>query len=150
MTDHCFNAEQIMEVLPHRPPFLLVDRITRLEEGVGAAGVRAVSMTDPVFQGHFPGAPIYPGVLIVEALAQVGAFALLYQAENRGRLAYFTRIQNARFYAPVSPGDMLTLSTRLTKQRLNVGFAEGEAYVGDTLVCKAEIAFALGEQPSTA
>lgn len=97
------NIQQIMEILPHRPPFLLVDRITECEPGVKATGVKCVTMNEPFFVGHFPGNPIMPGVLILEALAQTGAVAALSLPENRGKLAIFGGVKNARFKQPVRP-----------------------------------------------
>ena len=103
------NIQQIMEILPHRPPFLLVDRITDCEPGVKATGVKCVTMNEPFFVGHFPGNPIMPGVLILEALAQTGAVAALSLPENRGKLAIFGGVKNARFKQPVRPGDVLVV-----------------------------------------
>lgn len=140
-----YDAKAIQAILPHRHPFLLIDRIIAIEEGKSATGISNISMKDAVFQGHFPDEPIYPGVLIVEAMAQVGAVALLAMAENKGKKAYFTRIQNARFQKPVRPGDVLEITTSLTKQRLNIGFADAVAKVGEDIVCQATIAFALGD-----
>ena len=109
------NIQQIMEILPHRPPFLLVDRITECEPGVKAAGIKCVTMNEPFFVGHFPGNPIMPGVLILEALAQTGAVAALSLPENRGKLAIFGGVKNARFKQPVRPGDVLELWDRILK-----------------------------------
>ena len=103
------NAQQIEEILPHRYPFLLVDRITECEPGQKAAGIKCVSVNEPYFCGHFPGHPVMPGVLIIEALAQVGAVALLTLEEFRGKIALFGGIKNARFRRPVQPGDVLRL-----------------------------------------
>ena len=111
------NIQQIMEILPHRPPFLLVDRITDCEPGVKATGVKCVTMNEPFFVGHFPGNPIMPGVLILEALAQTGAVAALSLPENRGKLAIFGGVKNARFKQPVRPGDVLELSCELVEQQ---------------------------------
>lgn len=138
-----YDAQAIQKVLPHRAPFLLIDRITELEAGSSATGIHAVSIADPVFTGHFPDEAIYPGVLIIEAMAQVGAFAILSEDENKGKKAYFVRIEKARFLKPVRPGDTLVLTTRLLRRRLHIGFAEGEAFVDGEKVCEAEIAFAL-------
>ena len=118
------NIQQIMEILPHRPPFLLVDRITDCEPGVKATGVKCVTMNEPFFVGHFPGNPIMPGVLILEALAQTGAVASLSLPENRGKLAIFGGVKNARFKQPVRPGDVLVLSCELVEQHGLVGFGK--------------------------
>ncbi|MDO5712807.1 MAG: 3-hydroxyacyl-ACP dehydratase FabZ [Tissierellia bacterium] len=139
-----YNSNSIMNFLPHRYPFLLIDRILEVEEGVSATGIKNITITDPVFQGHFPDEHVYPGVLIVESMAQVGAVALLSMEENKGKKAYFTRIKNVKFIHPVIPGDTLMITTTLTKMRLNVGFASCEARVDERVVCKGEIAFALG------
>ena len=104
------DIKEIMEILPHRPPFLLVDRIVECEPGKSAKGIKCVSMNEPFFPGHFPGQPIMPGVLILEALAQTGAVAALSLPENRGKLAVFGGVKNCRFKKPVTPGDVLELS----------------------------------------
>ena len=110
------NAQQIEEILPHRYPFLLVDRITECEPGQKAAGIKCVSVNEPYFCGHFPGHPVMPGVLIIEALAQVGAVALLTLEEFRGKIALFGGIKNARFRRPVQPGDVLRLECELIRR----------------------------------
>ncbi len=140
------NTQEIMQIIPHRYPFLMVDVIEELEEGRRAVGRKAVSVGEPCFQGHFPGEPVMPGVLIVEALAQVGAVALLSLEEYRGKTAYFAGIQNARFKKKVVPGDVLRLETELIKRKGPVGIGVGKAYVGETLVAQAELTFAVGEE----
>ncbi|RVU54830.1 3-hydroxyacyl-ACP dehydratase FabZ [Anaerosphaera multitolerans] len=140
-----YNSNEIMEILPHRHPFLLVDKIVEYKEGDYAKGIKNISISDPVFQGHFPNNHIYPGVLIVETMAQVGAVAILSTEENRGKLAFFTSIKSARFLKMVRPGDTLEITAKLKSQKLNIGFATCEAYVKGELVCKAEISFAIGE-----
>ncbi len=142
------TAEQIMEIIPHRPPFLLVDRILEIEEGGRAVGIKQVTMNEPVFGGHFPGHPIMPGVLIIEALAQVGAVALLSQPQHRGKIAYFARIDGARFRKPVTPGDSLRLEVTLDKMRGPVGKGKGVANVDGVVVAEGEFTFALGESGS--
>ena len=109
------DANQIQEILPHRPPFLLVDRITGGEPGVWAQGIKCVTVNEPFFAGHFPGYHVMPGVLIMEALAQVGAVAILSLPENKGKLAFFGGIKNARFKRQVVPGDVLELRCELTR-----------------------------------
>ncbi len=142
------NAQQIMEILPHRPPFLLVDRIVELEAGVRAVGLKQVTINEPFFVGHFPGYPIMPGVLIVEALAQVGAVALLNQPEWAGKLALFAGIDGVRFKKPVTPGDTLRLEVTLEKMRRIIGKGRGVATVNDVVVAEGELTFAVVERTS--
>ncbi|MBI3977352.1 MAG: 3-hydroxyacyl-ACP dehydratase FabZ [Chloroflexi bacterium] len=137
------DARAIQAVIPHRYPFLLVDRIEELEPGVRAIGLKNVSVNEPFFQGHFPGDPIMPGVLIVEALAQVGAVAILSLPENAGRLVLFAGIDGCRFRRPVVPGDVLRLEVVLTKQRGPVGKGSARATVGGKVVADGELTFAL-------
>ncbi|MEE9198735.1 MAG: 3-hydroxyacyl-ACP dehydratase FabZ [Dehalococcoidia bacterium] len=139
------TSEEIQAILPHRWPFLLVDKIQELEPGIRAIGIKNVSINEPFFQGHFPGHPIMPGVLIVEALAQVGSVALLSLEENRGKVGYFAGIDSFRFRRPVRPGDVLRLEVTLTKMRRGIGKGEARAEVEGTLVAKGELIFALGE-----
>ncbi|MCI9028274.1 MAG: 3-hydroxyacyl-ACP dehydratase FabZ [Lawsonibacter sp.] len=142
------NIDQIEAILPHRYPFLLVDRITECVPGEGAKGIKCVTANEPFFQGHFPGFKVMPGVLIIEALAQVGAVAILTEAGSEGRLALFGGIKNARFKRQVRPGDVLELSCQLTARKGPVGFGTAEARVEGKLACKAELTFALTERPS--
>lgn len=139
------TIEQIMEIIPHRPPFLLIDRILELEEGARAVGLKQVTMNEPFFQGHFPGQPIMPGVLQIEALAQVGAVALLSQPQNKGKIALFARIDGVRFRKPVTPGDSLRLEVTLEKMRGPVGKGKGVATVDGTVVTQGEFTFALAD-----
>ena len=139
------TIEQIMEIIPHRPPFLLIDRILELEEGVRAVGLKQVTMNEPFFQGHFPGQPIMPGVLQIEALAQVGAVALLSQPQSKGKIALFARIDGVRFRKPVTPGDSLRLEVSLEKMRGPVGKGKGIATVDGLVVCEGEFTFALAD-----
>ena len=141
------NIEQIQALLPHRYPFLLVDQITDCTPGQGARGRKCVTANEPFFQGHFPGYKVMPGVLIIEALAQVGAVAILSVPENRGRLALFGGIKNARFKQQVRPGDVLELECELTAQRGPVGFGTATAKVNGKTACKAELTFALTPGP---
>lgn len=122
------NIDEILKILPHRPPFLLIDRIDEMEPGKRAVGTKCVSFNEPYFAGHFPGMPIMPGVLIIEALAQVGAVAILSVEENRGKVAFFGGIQNARFRDKVVPGDVLRLEVEMTKVKGPVGYGMAKAY----------------------
>ncbi len=140
------NINQIMEIIPHRYPFLLVDKIIELEEGKRAVGIKNVTMNEPYFQGHFPERPIMPGVLICEALAQVGAVVILALPENQDKLAVFTGINNFKFRHQVVPGETLRLEAELTKMRGHIGKAEVCAYVGEDVAAKGEISFALVEK----
>ena len=137
------NSNEIMEILPHRYPFLLVDRITQCEPGKMAVGRKCVSVNEPFFCGHFPQYHVMPGVLILEALAQVGAVAILSEPENRGKIALFGGVKNARFKRQVRPGDVLELRCELTQRRGPVGFGTAEATVDGQLACRAELTFAI-------
>ncbi|MCM8748333.1 3-hydroxyacyl-ACP dehydratase FabZ [Thermomicrobiaceae bacterium CFH 74404] len=143
------DAQQIQEIIPHRYPFLLVDRIVEIEWGQRAVGVKNVTVNEPFFQGHFPGNPIMPGVLIVEALAQVGAVAILGMEEHRGKLAFFAGIERVRFKRPVRPGDVLRLEVQVGKMRRNIGTGTGRATVDGQVVAEGELMFALID-PETA
>jgi len=143
--DQKLDVKDIMNVLPHRYPFLLVDGIAELEPGKRAVGFKNVTINEPFFQGHFPGEPIMPGVMIVEALAQVGGVAVLSMPENRGKLALFTGINNFRFKQIVKPGDRLNLTVIMTGMRSNIGKGEAEAKVDGKVVASGELWFALAE-----
>ncbi len=147
MTDH-LDINQIMEIIPHRYPFLLVDRIIELEAGKRAVGLKNVSANEPFFQGHFPGNPVMPGVLIIEAMAQTGAVALLSIPENQGKLGLFAGLEGVRFRRPVLPGDQLRLELEITKVRGPIGKGQGKAWVGEDLACEAELMFALTDARS--
>ena len=138
------NKEQIKEIIPHREPFLLVDQVEEMEVGKSIKATKFVREDEYYFQGHFPGRPIMPGVLIVESLAQAGGIALLSMSEHKGKLAVFGSIKNARFKKQVVPGDTLTLNVTLDRLRSSSGTGIAEAYVGDVLACKCEIMFAFG------
>jgi 3-hydroxyacyl-[acyl-carrier-protein] dehydratase len=140
------DIQQIQAIIPHRYPFLLVDRILEIEEGKRAVGIKNVSANESFFVGHFPEYPVMPGVLIVEALAQVGAVAMLKKEENRGRLAFFTGIDNCRFKKQVKPGDQLRLEVEIIRAKGPIGKGKGVAKVDGELVCETEIMFALGDK----
>lgn len=139
------NVTEIQQILPHRYPFLLVDRITEGEPGEYAAGIKCVTANEAHFCGHFPGHPVMPGVLILEALAQVGAVAILCLPENKGKIALFGGIKNARFKQQVVPGDVLQLRCTLTAQRGPVGFGKAEARVNGKIAAQAELSFVVTE-----
>lgn len=139
------NTKQIMEIIPHRQPFLLIDTIEELEEGTRAVGKKCVTYNEPFFAGHFPSEPVMPGVLIIEALAQVGAVAMLYKLENRGKIAYFGAINSAKFKGKVVPGDVLMLETEIIKVKGPIGIGNAKATVNGKVVAQAELTFALGD-----
>lgn len=139
-----YTAKEIMEIIPHRYPFLLVDTIEELEPGVRAVGKKCVSMNEPFFQGHFPGNPVMPGVLIMEALAQVGAVAILSEPQWKGHTAYFAAIDKAKFKQKVVPGDVLTLTMEIIKVKGPIGVGKAEAVVGGKLAACGELTFAIG------
>ncbi len=138
------DSVEIMKILPHRFPFLLVDRIIELEIGKRAVGLKNVTINEHFFQGHFPQYPVMPGVLIVEALAQTGGIALGTMEEYKGRIAFFAGIDNVRFKRQVKPGDTLRLEAELTQLRRSIGTASVLATVHGEVACKGDIMFALG------
>ena len=137
------NSNQIAEILPHRYPFALVDRITAGEPGQWARGIKCVSVNEQFFCGHFPQEHVMPGALILEAMAQVGGVALLSLPENRGKIALFGGVKNARFKRQVIPGDVLELECTLTKRRGPVGIGVCTATVNGETACTAELIFAI-------
>lgn len=137
------SATEIQKIIPHRYPFLLVDRIIELEPMKRAVGIKNVTMTEPCFLGHFPGQPVMPGVLILEAMAQVGAVAALYPPENRGKVALFASIDRVKFRKPVIPGDQLHMVAELIKIRSGMGKLWCEAFVDGQVVAEGELMFAL-------
>ena len=140
------NSNQIAQILPHRFPFALVDRIIDGEPGQWAKGIKCVSVGEPVFCGHFPQEHVMPGVLLIEAMAQVGAVAILSLPEYKGRIAYFGGIKNARFRGKVTPGDVVTLECTLTRRKGPVGIGEAKATVDGRVVASAELTFAIGAE----
>lgn len=137
------NIEEIMSIIPHRYPFLLVDKVQIEEIGVKGTGYKNVTINEPFFQGHFPNIPVMPGVLIVESMAQVGAVILLSKEEYKNRIPYFAGINKVRFKKKVMPGDTLRMVVELTRIRGSVGIGQGKAYVGDELACEGEFLFAI-------
>jgi beta-hydroxyacyl-ACP dehydratase FabZ len=133
------SIQEIMDLLPHRYPFLLVDRVVEWEPGVRIVGLKNVTINEPFFVGHFPGHPIMPGVLIVEALAQAGGILALKALGGEKKLAYFAAIDNCRFRRPVLPGDQLLLNVTITARKGPVWKMHGEARVGDALVAEADL-----------
>ena len=142
------DREQIKAIIPHRDPMLLVDRVLDFDPGVFAIGELDVGVEAFWIPGHFPKYAVMPGVLIVEALAQTGAVALLSLPENRGRLAFFAGIDKARFKRQVVPGDVLRLECRISRTRGSIGFGEAKALVDGVFVCSAELMFAIDDNTS--
>ena len=137
------TAKEIMEIIPHRHPFMLIDTIEEMEPGVRAVAKKCVSYNEPFFQGHFPGEPVLPGVLIVEALAQTGAVAILSLPENKGKTAYFAAINSAKFKKKVIPGDVLMLETEIIKVKGPMGIGKATATVDGKVAVQAELTFAI-------
>ncbi len=139
------DIRQIQALLPHRYPFLLIDRVTEMEAGKRARAIKCVTANEPFFQGHFPGRPIMPGVLIMEALAQTGAAAILSEEENRGKLVVFGGIKNCRFRRQVVPGDVLELYCELTGRRGPAGYGKAVAKVDGQIAAQGELSFVITE-----
>ncbi|RDV84730.1 3-hydroxyacyl-ACP dehydratase FabZ [Ammonifex thiophilus] len=142
------DVRAIQKLLPHRYPFLLLDRVTLLEPGKRAVGIKNVTVNEPFFTGHFPGYPVMPGVLILEALAQLTAVAVLKLADFQDKIPLLAGIDKARFRRPVFPGDTLRLEVEVLRLKGMVGKAKGQAWVGEELAAEAEIVFAAGERKS--
>ena len=143
MEERKLDIKEIQKIIPHRYPFLLIDKIEKLEEGKSAVGYKNVTMNEYFFQGHFPTEPVMPGVLIIEALAQVGAVVILSKPENAGKIAYFGGINKAKFRRKVVPGDTLRLEVEITKVRGNVGIGVAIAYIESNVAAQAELIFAI-------
>lgn len=140
-----YNSDQIKEILPHRYPFLLVDRIEEIIDNRIVVAKKCLSVNEPFFQGHFPQKAVMPGVLMLEAMAQAGACLLLSQEENKGKIAFFAGVKNAKFRGVVTPGDVIEIRVELDKIKMGIGFANGVITVDGKKVCEAEISFAIGE-----
>ncbi len=138
------DINEIMSIIPHRPPFLLIDRIEEIIEGEKIVAIKNVTMNEPFFVGHYPGEPVMPGVLIVEAMAQAGAVAILSMTEFKGKTPYFGAIDKAKFRKKVVPGDTLRLEVTFTKLRGNAGIGKGVAYVDGKKAAEAELTFMIG------
>ena len=138
------GVKEIQEIIPHRHPFLLIDCIEELEPGVRAVGYKCVTYDESFFKGHFPQEPVMPGVLIMEAMAQVGAVMILSEEENKGKIAYFGGINKARFRNKVVPGMMLRMELELIRRKGPVGVGIGKAYDGDRLMAEGELTFMIG------
>lgn len=137
------DIEQIKDIIPHRYPFLLVDKILDVEEDKRVVGLKNVTINEPFFQGHFPEYPVMPGVLIIEALAQVGAIAVLGMEENKGKLGFLAGVDKCRFKRQVKPGDQLKLEVEIIRMRGPIGKGKGIATVDGEVACEAEIMFAI-------
>ncbi|MFY1067640.1 3-hydroxyacyl-ACP dehydratase FabZ [Candidatus Enterococcus leclercqii] len=138
------TIEEIKAIIPHRYPFLLIDRVEELEEGKRIVAKKNVTVNEPFFQGHFPQEPVMPGVLIIEALAQAGAVALLSLEDYQGKTAYFGALDKAKFRKKVVPGDTLMLEVEITKIKGPAGIGKGIAYVDGKKACEAELTFMIG------
>ena len=138
------DIKEIMKILPHRPPFLLIDRVEEIVEGEKIVAVKNVTMNEPYFVGHFPQEPVMPGVLIVEAMAQAGAVAVLSMEQFKGKTAYFGGIDKAKFRRKVVPGDTLRIEVEIIKLKMNAGIGKGTAYVDGKKVAEGELTFMIG------
>lgn len=140
------NSNQIQEIIPHRYPFLMIDKVIELVPGLSCTSIKNVSVNESFFQGHFPAEHVMPGVLVVEALAQTGAVAILSLPENNGKIAYFAGIDKCKFKRKVIPGDTLKLEIIITKHRGPIGFGECTASVNGEIAVTAELKFAVGDK----
>lgn len=137
------DVQKIKEIIPHRYPFLLVDKVTEMEEGKRVVGLKNVSVNEPFFSGHFPEYPVMPGVLILEALAQVGAIAVLDMEQNKGKIGFLAGVDKCRFKRQVQPGDQLRLEVEILRMKGPIGKGKGIATVDGEVACEAEIMFAI-------
>ena len=138
------DIKQIMDIIPHRQPFLLIDKVTEMEPGVSIKGYKNITYNEPYFAGHFPSEPVMPGVLQLEALAQLGAVAVLSLPDNKGKTAYYAGINNAKFKQKVVPGDRLDLECEIIKTKGPLGVAAVKESVNGKVACKGEISFIIG------
>lgn len=139
------NVNEIQKIIPHRPPFLLVDRIDQLEPGVHGVGRKCVTMDEPFFAGHFPGKSVMPGVIILEALAQTGAVVMLSEEKNTGKIVYFSAMDKVKFRRQVIPGDVIILDVEIIKYKGSFGVGSAVAYVEDEVAVEALFTFAIGD-----
>lgn len=137
------DIEEIKDIIPHRYPFLLIDKVSIEEIGIRGTGYKNVTINEPFFQGHFPNNHVMPGVLIVESMAQVGAVILMSDEKFKGKTAYFAGINKVRFKKKVVPGDSLHMKVEIVKMRGSIGIGKGKAYVGEELACEGEFLFAI-------
>lgn len=137
------DVEKIKEIIPHRYPFLLVDKVLEMEEGKRVVGLKNVTANEPFFQGHFPEYPVMPGVLVLEALAQVGAISVLNMEKNKGKIGFLAGIDKCRFKRQVKPGDQLKLEVEIIRMKGPIGKGKGIATVDGEVACEAEIMFAI-------
>ncbi len=137
------NIDEIQKILPHRPPFILIDRVEELEPGLRATGRKCVTMNEPFFQGHFPGKAVMPGVIILESLAQMGAICMLTVPGNEGKIVYFGGMDKVKFKRQVYPGDVLSLEVEITKSKGNFGVGTAKAYVEGKIAVEAILTFAI-------
>ena len=140
-----FGIKEIMSILPHRFPFLFVDRVDVDDEGLSGKGFKNVTINEPYFEGHFPNNPVMPGVILIETMAQVGAVIILSKEEYRGKTAYFAGVNDFRFKEKVLPGDILEIEVSITRVRGSIGVGEGVAYVRGKKAASGEFMFAIGE-----
>ena len=138
------NIDKIKEIIPHRYPFLLVDKVEIIANGKSGKGVKNVTINEPFFQGHFPNEPIMPGVLIVESIAQVGAVVILSEEKFKGKTPYFAGLNKVKFKKKVVPGDVLEMDVEMIKMRSSIGIAKGSASVNGEVACEGEFIFAIG------
>lgn len=141
------DTKQIMAIIPHRYPMLMIDRVLEVEPGKRSVAVKNLSANEPVFQGHYPGNPIFPGVLILEAMAQAGAVAVMSQPEFANKVPLFAGVDDAKFKRPVYPGDQLRLEVEMVAMRHGMGIGKGKAFVGDELKAEATLKFAMVDAP---
>jgi len=141
------DVREIMQILPHRYPMLMIDRITELEPGVRAVGYKNLTANEPFFQGHFPGNPLMPGVLMIEAMAQLGGCAVLNPGDMHRKITYLAGVDKVRFRRPVVPGDCLMMTANVTKFRKNIGWVQCESRVDGELVVSGELMFSISVDP---